>query len=47
VFYTAFTAWLTVSRREGDTGLDEYAALAWIIVLGLLAFNIDHTKECA
>jgi uncharacterized membrane protein (UPF0136 family) len=41
VFYSVFTAWLTVFHKKGDTGLYEYVALAWIVLLGLVAFNID------
>jgi len=41
VFYAVFTAWLTVFHKKGDTGLCEYAALTWIVVLGIVAFNID------
>jgi len=45
VFYSAFTGWLTVYHRKGHTGLYEYAALAWVIMLGLVAFNIDPTWD--
>ena len=41
VFYAVFTSWLTVFHKKGDTGLYEYAALAWIVVLGIVAYNID------
>lgn len=44
VFYAVFTAWLTVFHKKGDTGLYEYVALAWIVVLGIVAFNIDPAK---
>lgn len=45
VFYTVFTGWLTVYHSKGDTGLYEYAALVWIIILGLVAFNIDPSWD--
>lgn len=45
VIYTTFTAWLTVYRQKGDVGLFEYAALFWIVVLGLVAFSIDNTWD--
>lgn len=41
VFYFVFTGWLTIYHKKGHTGLYEYAALAWIIILGVVAFNID------
>lgn len=45
VFYSVFTAWLTVYRKKGETGWLEYLALSWIVILGLLAANIDLTCE--
>jgi hypothetical protein len=41
VFYTVFTAWLTVYRRWGETGFLEIAALCYVLELGLGAVFVD------
>jgi len=41
VSYTVFTAWLTAHRKKAETGLLEYVALGWIILVGLAAFIIN------
>ena len=41
VFYTVFTAWLTVRHRQAVIGVLEYLALAYIIIFGLAALSIN------
>ena len=41
VFYTVFTAWLTVRHRQPAIGILEYLALVYIFVFGLAALSID------
>jgi hypothetical protein len=41
VFYTVFTAWLTVRHRQPVIGILEYLALAYIVIFGLAALSID------
>jgi uncharacterized membrane protein len=41
VFYTVFTAWLTVHRRPGESGLLERLALIYILGLGLGAAFVN------
>jgi len=41
VFYTVFTAWLTVRHRQPDIGILEYLALAYIVIYGLAALSIN------
>ena len=49
VFYTVFTAWLTVRHRQPVIGILEYLALAYIVIFGLAALSInpewDKVKE--
>lgn len=45
VIYTVFTAWLTIYHKQGEAGLYEFVALAWIAVLGIVLFNIDPTWD--
>ena len=41
VFYTVFTAWLTVRRHRPVIGILEYLALVYIVIFGLAALSID------
>jgi hypothetical protein len=41
VFYTVFTAWLTVRHRQPLIGILEYLALAYIVIFGLAALSIN------
>ena len=41
VFYTVFTAWLTVRHRQPVIGTLEYLALAYIVIFGLAALSIN------
>ena len=41
MFYTVFTAWLTVRRRQPVIGIPEYLALAYIVIFGLAAVSIN------
>ena len=41
VFYTVFTAWLTVRRRQPVIGILEYLALFYIVIFGLAALSIN------
>jgi len=41
VFYTVFTAWLTVRHRQPVIGFLEYLALAYIVIFGLAALSIN------
>ncbi|MGH1461120.1 MAG: hypothetical protein ACRBB6_03700 [Neptuniibacter sp.] len=41
VFYTVFTAWLTVRHRQPVIGILEYFALVYIVIFGLAAVSID------
>ena len=41
VFYTVFTAWLTVRHRQPVIGILEYLALTYIVIFGLAALSID------
>lgn len=41
VFYTVFTAWLTVRHRQPVIGIPEYLALAYIVIFGLAALSIN------
>ncbi|MDH5218085.1 MAG: hypothetical protein OEX19_10340 [Gammaproteobacteria bacterium] len=45
VFYSVFTAWLTVHHKKGETNWLEYLALGWILILGLAAASVDSTWE--
>lgn len=45
VLYSVFTAWLIVYHKKGKTNWLEYMALGWIILLGLVAVNIDPAWE--
>lgn len=41
VMYSVFTAWLTVHRRAGKTGVLEYLALAYLLLWLLVTLAID------
>jgi hypothetical protein len=41
VFYTVFTAWLTVRHRQPVIGILEYLALFYIVIFGLAALSIN------
>lgn len=41
LFYTVFTAWLTVRHRQPMIGIIEYLALVYIIIFGLVAISIN------
>ncbi|MES9971907.1 MAG: hypothetical protein ABW092_17875 [Candidatus Thiodiazotropha sp.] len=41
VFYSVFTAWLTVRHRHPAIGPAEYLALAYIVIFGLAALAIN------
>ena len=41
VMYTVFTAWLTVHRKQGETGKLEYLALSWILVAAAASFSLS------
>ncbi len=45
VFYTVFTAWLTVQHQQPVIGLLEYLSLAYIVMFGLAALSIDPEWE--
>lgn len=44
IIYTAFTAWLTAHHKDNETGLLEYLALAWIIIVAIVAF-LNNAKS--
>lgn len=41
VFYSVFTAWLTVRHRQPAVGILEYLALGYIVIFGLAALAIN------
>ena len=45
VFYSVFTAWLTVRDRQPVIGILEYLALAYIVIFGLAALSINPEWE--
>ena len=45
VFYTVFTAWLTVRHRQGVVGIAEYLAFVYIVIFGLAALSMSINPE--
>ncbi len=45
VFYTVFTAWLTVRNHQPVIGILEYLALGYIVIFGLAALAINPEWE--
>jgi len=45
VFYTVFTAWLTIRHRQPVIGILEYLALTYIVIFGLAALLINPEWE--
>jgi hypothetical protein len=45
IIYTVFTAWLTVHRRAGETGIMEYLALTYLLGWLFVTLAIDTTWE--